>query len=138
MRGIFLLPFLFLAGCASHSTQTARSLSGEDNPEYRTLKCQIPVKEAEKNDEIKTLRMIGSPLAVIASGGTLLIPVLLGNAGLETADHLDARKIAQNCGGQPKSDERIAAEVAGSAAISVVAQGTQIGPLADTAQKTQH
>ena len=135
MRGIFLLPLLILAGCASHSTRTAQSL--QNNDDYRTLKCQIPVKEAEPNDDYKVVRMIASPLAVIASGGTLLIPVLVGNAGMETKDHLDARRIAQNCGGKPKSDERIAAEVAGSAAVSLVAQGTQFGTLADTAQNAQ-
>ena len=135
MRGIFLLPLLILAGCASHSTRTAQSL--QHNDDYRTLKCQLPVKEAKPNDDYKVVRMIASPLAVIASGGTLLIPVLVGNAGMETKDHLDARRIAQNCGGEAKSDERIAAEVVGSTAVSLVAQGVQFGPVGDAAQNAQ-
>jgi len=89
------------------------------------------------NDEHKVLRAVISPLAVMASGGTLLIPVMIGNAGLEAKDHVDARRIAQNCGGNPKSDARIAAEVAGSAAMGLATQGLQIGPVGDVAQKTR-
>ena len=92
---------------------------------------------ARDNDDHRIVRGVISPVAVIASGGVLLIPVLVGNATMETKDHLDARRIAQNCGGVPKSDGHIAGEVAGSAALSVITQGLQIGPAGEVAQNAR-
>lgn len=110
-----------MSGCASHSEQTAIWLD-RTNPKFKTQGCQDSLAAAELHRDIKTTRMVASPVLLFLSGG-LLLPVVAANAGLDTVDHVDAAKMAENCGGVSKSNAEIAGEVAAGAAVGFATSG---------------
>ena len=110
-----------LAGCASQSELTARRLD-RDNPKYSTAGCQDSLSAAEAHRDIKKARTIASPVLLFLSGG-LLLPVVAANAGLDTVDHVDAAKIAENCGALSQTKAEIATDVALGAAVGVATSG---------------
>ncbi len=116
-----LLLLSALAGCASQSELTARRLD-RDNPKYKTAGCQDSLSAAEAHRDIKRARTIASPVLLFVSGG-LLLPVLAANAGLDTVDHVDAAKMAENCGAQAQTNAEIATDVALSTAVGVATSG---------------
>jgi hypothetical protein len=116
-----LLLLSALAGCASQSELTARRLD-RDNPKYKTAGCQDTLSAAEAHRDIKRARTIASPVLLFLSGG-LLVPVVAANAGLDTVDHVDAAKIAENCGAQAQTNTEIATDVALGAAVGVATSG---------------
>ena len=116
-----LLLLSALAGCASQSELTARRLD-RDNPKYKTAGCQDSLSAAEAHRDIKKARTVASPVLLFLSGG-LLIPVVAANAGLDTVDHVDAAKIAENCGAQAQTNGEIATDVALGAAVGVATSG---------------
>jgi hypothetical protein len=59
---------------------------------------------------------------LFVSGG-LLLPVLAANAGLDTVDHVDAAKMAENCGAQAQTNAEIATDVALGTAVGVATSG---------------
>jgi hypothetical protein len=116
-----LLLLSVLAGCASQSELTARRLD-RDNPKYKTAGCQDSLSAAEAHRDIKRARTVASPVLLFLSGG-LLVPVVAANAGLDTVDHVDAAKIAENCGAQAQTNAEIATDVALGAAVGVATSG---------------
>jgi hypothetical protein len=106
-----------LCGCASQSELASIRLD-RDHPKFKTRGCQDALAAAETHKEIKNTRMVVSPVLLFFSGG-LLLPVVAANAGLDTADQVDAAKIAENCGGKPKTNDQIASDVAVGAAVGV-------------------
>ena len=114
------LGLVFLSGCASHSQRAAAVLDG-NKPEAQTASCQEAVKKAEVQDTIKSTRVILS-IGLIES---------LKDLGLETYDQVDAATIAESCGGEIKSIERIAIEMGGTAALGLVSGGTLGGSAGD-------
>ena len=116
-----LLLLSALAGCASQSELTARRLD-RDNPKYKTAGCQDSLSAAEAHRDIKNVRTIASPVLLFVSGG-LLLPVLAANAGLDTVDHVDAAKMAENCGAQAQTNAEIATDVALGTAVGVATSG---------------
>jgi len=116
-----LLLLSAIAGCASQSELTARRLD-RDNPKYKTAGCQDSLSAAEAHRDIKKVRTIASPVLLFLSGG-LLVPVVAANAGLDTVDHVDAAKIAENCGAQAQSNSEIVTDVALGAAAGVATSG---------------
>jgi hypothetical protein len=116
-----LLLLSVLAGCASQSELTARRLD-RDNPKYKTAGCQDSLAAAEAHRDIKKARTIASPVLLFLSGG-LLVPVVAANAGLDTVDHVDAAKMAENCGAQAQSNAEIATDVALGTAVGVATSG---------------
>lgn len=116
-----LLLLSALAGCASQSELTARRLD-RDNPKFKTAGCQDSLSAAEAHRDIKKVRTIASPVLLFVSGG-LLLPVLAANAGLDTVDHVDAAKMADNCGAQSQTNAEIAADVALGTAVGVATSG---------------
>jgi len=64
--------------------------------------------------------MIASPVALVLSGGVLLPAVIAANAGLDTADRIDASRMEIHCGGKGKTAEEIATGVVGGAALGIV------------------
>ena len=116
-----LLLLSAIAGCASQSELTARRLD-RDNPKYKTAGCQDSLSAAEAHRDIKNVRTIASPVLLFVSGG-LLLPVLAANAGLDTVDHVDAAKMAENCGAQAQTNAEIATDVALGTAVGVATSG---------------
>ena len=90
--------------------------------------CRLAIDDAEKQDQIKWSRLIISPILIVASAGALTTPVLAGNAGLNTMDHIEASEISQACGGETVSNAQIAGEVLGDIGISFVTNGIEIFP----------
>jgi hypothetical protein len=116
-----LLLLSTLVGCASQSELTARRLD-RDNPKFKTAGCQDSLSAAESHRDIKRARTVASPVLLLLSGG-LLVPVVAANAGLDTVDHVDAAKIAENCGAQAQTNTEIATDVALGAAVGVATSG---------------
>ena len=116
-----LLLLSALAGCASQSELTARRLD-RDNPKFKTAGCQDSLSAAEAHRDIKRARTVASPVLLFLSGG-LLVPVVAANAGLDTVDHVDAAKIAENCGAQAQTNAEIATDVALGTAVGVATSG---------------
>jgi hypothetical protein len=116
-----LLLLSAVTGCASQSELTARRLD-RDNPKYKTAGCQDSLSAAEAHRDIKNVRTIASPVLLFVSGG-LLLPVLAANAGLDTVDHVDAAKMAENCGAQAQTNAEIATDVALGTAVGVATSG---------------
>ena len=121
-----------ISSCASQSELTSIRLD-RDHPKFKTKGCQDSLSAAETHRDLKSARTIASPVLLFLSGG-LLIPVVAANAGFDTVDHIDAAKIAENCGGNPQSHSAMATDVAISAAVGVAASGLNVGHLAGAAK----
>lgn len=107
-----------LSGCASTSGQTFATLN-RDHPAYESEQCQSAIRETEVHDDLKIVRIIVSPVAVIASGGLLLPAVFAANVGLDTFDRVDASKMDRRCGGEGQSAGQIAEGVVKGAAFGL-------------------
>lgn len=116
-----------ISGCASHSGNTYASLD-RDNPYFNSPECQQAIRDIEVHDDVKLVRTIVSPLAVIMSGGLLLPAVFAANVGLDTVDRVDASRMEIHCGGEGQSPVQIAGAVAKGAAFGLAtsAAGTAI------------
>ena len=129
LRRLFLISCLLLSGCASQSSKAVAKLDPEDFL-FHMRECREARVSTQDFDLLKRAKMVLSPLLVVATGGLLAIPMVVANAGLETADHMNASNIMVACGGAPKSMSEIATEVGLDAAIGM-ATGTVsvVGPL---------
>ena len=121
-----------ISSCASQSELTAIRLDRE-HPKFKTKGCQDSLSAAETHRDLKSARTIASPALLFLSGG-LLLPVVAANAGFDTVDHIDAAKIAENCGGTPQTQSAMATDVAIGAAVGVAASGLNVGHLAGAAK----
>ena len=128
-RQLFLMSCLLLSGCASQSSKAVAKLDPEDFL-FHMRECREARASTQDFDLLKRAKTVLSPLGVIVTGGLFTGPVLAANAGLETADHMNASNITVACGGAPKNMSEIAAEVALDAAIGVATGGVDVvGPL---------
>ncbi len=107
---LLLCLVLALGACSSQSRRTASNLD-MSHPRYASRECQMALGNAQLQDSIKQARVLASPLALLLSGGTLFLPVLAVNAGLDTVDHLEASDISVYCGGPETPNREIAKEV---------------------------
>ncbi len=105
-----LLICLTLSACTSQSRKTASNLD-MSHPRYTSRECQMALGRAQLHDNIKQTRVMASPVAVLLSGGSLFVPMLVVNAGLDTVDHLEASDISVYCGGPETPNREIAKEV---------------------------
>lgn len=119
---------LALVGCASTSGSTFAKLD-RSHTSYESEQCQGAIRDTAVHDEIKLLRSIASPIAVVISGGTLLPAVLVANVGLDAVDRVDASKMGVHCGGEGQSAGQITLEVAKGAAFGLAtsAAGNAVG-----------
>ena len=101
---------LGLSACTSQSRKTATNLD-MSHERFSSRECQMAQTRAQLHDNIKQSRIVASPVAVLLSGGTLFLPMLVVNAGLDAADHLDASDISVDCGGPETPNPEIAKEV---------------------------
>lgn len=121
------------SGCASHSGKTYATLD-RNNPYFHSSQCQQATRDIEVHDDIKLVRTVVSPVAVIMSGGLLLPAVFAANVGLDTVDRVDASRMEIHCGGQGQSPIEIAQGVAKGAAFglatsaagSAISNGTMV------------
>lgn len=127
---------LALTGCASTSGSTFAKLD-RSHPSYESEQCQGAIRDTAIHDEIKLLRSIASPVAVVLSGGTLLPAVLAANVGLDAVDRVDASKMDVHCGGEGQSAGQITLDVAKGAAFGLAtsAAGNALGAGGTTASK---
>ena len=111
-RAVWLLCLtcLALGACTSQSRKTSSNLD-MNHPRYASRECQMALGRAQLHDNIKQSRVLASPVAVLLSGGTLFLPVLAVNAGLDAVDHLEASDISVYCGGPETPNRDIAKEV---------------------------
>lgn len=107
-----------LTGCASQSGKTFAEID-RSNPAFQSDACQSAIKETVVHDDLKLVRLIASPIALILSAGTLLPAVVATNVGLDTVDRVDASKMDQRCGGQGQSPSQIAEGVVKGAAFGI-------------------
>ena len=117
-----------LPGCASTSGEAFSRLD-RSKPEFETQECQGAIRDAGVHDEIKIVRTLVSPVAVVLSGGLLLPAVFVANVGLDTVDRVDASKMELACGGEGKTASEIALGVAKGAAFGLAtgAAGNAVG-----------
>ena len=108
--GVWLVVCLALSACTSQSRKTSSNLD-MNHPRYASRECQMALGRAQLHDNIKQSRVIASPVAVLLSGGALFLPMLAVNAGLDTADHLEASDISVYCGGPETPNGEIAKDV---------------------------
>lgn len=106
------------AACASESELVAIRLD-TNHPLYLSDACQQSLAKVESHKTAKQVSTLATPLLVVLSAG-LLIPVVAANAGLDTADHVDASNLASRCGGKGKSNVEIAGKVVQGAALGMV------------------
>ena len=118
-----------LMGCASESRVKVVNLDPHHQM-YKTQSCQQAMTNANVYDEVKLARIVASPVAILLSGGALLLPVLATNAGLETLDHMEASSISVSCGGPETSTEDMAMEVLKGAAIGLTTSTLNVGGVA--------
>jgi hypothetical protein len=107
-----------LTGCSSTSSRTFSGLN-RDHPAFHSDACRTAADDTRVHDELKLARMIASPVALMLSGGALLPAVIAANAGLDTADRIDASRMEIHCGGKGKSAGEIATGVIGGAALGI-------------------
>ena len=124
----------FLAGCASESRVKVVNLD-QRHQMYKTEGCQQAITNAKVYDDMKLARIVASPVAILLSGGSLLLPVLATNAGLETLDHMEASSISVSCGGPETPTEDMAMEVLKGAAIGLTTSTLNVGGAAGAASK---
>ncbi|NBW00194.1 MAG: hypothetical protein EBR85_00500 [Betaproteobacteria bacterium] len=113
-----LLSIALLSGCASTSSKTFSRLD-RGHPAFHSDACRTAADDTRVHDELKLARMIASPVALVLSGGALLPAVIAANAGLDTADRIDASRMEIHCGGKGRSAGEIATEVVGGAALGI-------------------
>jgi uncharacterized protein YceK len=111
--------FVLISGCASTSSKTFSKLD-RDHPAFHSDACRTAADDTRLHDELKLARMIASPVALVLSGGVLLPAVIAANAGLDTADRIDASRMEIHCGGKGKTAGEIATGVVGGAALGIV------------------
>lgn len=125
---------MLLTGCASESRVKVVNLD-QRHQMYKTEGCQQAITNAKVYDDMKLARIVASPVAILLSGGSLLLPVLATNAGLETLDHMEASSISVSCGGPETSSEDMAMEVLKGAAIGLTTSTLNVGGAAGAASK---
>ncbi len=117
-----------LSGCASTSAHTFANLD-RSHPSYHSDECKRAIRDTEVHDDIKLLRSVASPVALILSAGALLPAIFVANVGLDTVDRVDASKMEVHCGGEGQTTGKIAQEVAKGAAFGLAtsAAGNALG-----------
>ncbi|MEI8036447.1 MAG: hypothetical protein WCH96_13330 [Betaproteobacteria bacterium] len=118
--------FASICGCASQSLRTAKKLDPL-LPQYQSAECQKALKAANDQENIRRARLILSPLLTFVSAGTLALPVVALNSGLETVDYSHASKMALDCGGKEKSTQEVTFGVLTSAGMGLLTNGLGSG-----------
>lgn len=116
----------FLGGCASHSKKAVDSLD-TNHAKYQTAECQRALSNAQMHEDIKLARTVASPIAVIATGGLLAIPMIVANGGSDVADNIHSSDVLATCSDRNKSNLEIAADSTTNIGLSIATGGLAPG-----------
>ena len=120
-----LIIFLF-TGCASHSYRAAMNLDAS-HPKFETPECQSAIKAAETHENIKYARTLGTPVAIIATGGILAIPLIVANGGSDVVDNVHSSELLEKCSDKTKSNLEIATDSSVNVGLSLATGGLTSG-----------
>lgn len=121
--GVFIL---CLPGCASQ-TRTAVNSIDRQNLVYKSEVCQQSFYLADFHDQIKKTRMLGTPVVLLASGGSALIAMVAANMGLDALDRLDASHVVVACDGPETPSLNIWEQVLLGAGFQLFTNGVRAG-----------
>lgn len=123
---LFVVLWLSLSGCASHTRSMADSISPQD-PQYQAAACQRSFELAPLHDDIKLTRSIATPSLLLLTGGGYLLPLLGVNIGLDALDQLDASHVSKACGGLGTPAKNILERVVLGAGFSLFTGNVKLG-----------
>ena len=123
---LFVVLWLSLSGCASHTRSMAESISPQD-PQYQAAACQRSFDLAPLHDDIKLTRSIATPSLLLLTGGGYLLPLLGVNIGLDALDQLDASHVSKACGGLGTPAKNILERVVLGAGFSLFTGNVKLG-----------
>lgn len=117
---------LLVTGCASHSYRAAMNLDSS-HPKFETPECQSAIKAAETHENIKYARTLGTPVAIIATGGILAIPLIVANGGSDVVDNVHSSELLEKCSDKTKSNFEIATDSSVNVGLSLATGGLTSG-----------
>ena len=123
---LFVVLWLSLSGCASHTRSMADSISPQD-PQYQAAACQRSFDLAPLHDDIKLTRSIATPSLLLLTGGGYLLPLLGVNIALDALDQLDASHVSKACGGLGTPAKNILERVVLGAGFSLFTGNVKMG-----------
>ncbi len=109
---------MLLGGCASHSTQAIGKLDNEKTL-FHSQACKNARENAWIYQEAKDAKPWVGSTALLLAGPIAIIPLLVVNTSVNTADHLKAADIASRCGGNPPNPEAVAGDIALGATLDI-------------------
>jgi hypothetical protein len=115
----------FFSACASHSFKAASNLDVSDK-KFESDHCQKTLKVADRHQNMKLLRVVLSPIAVLGTGGLLTLPVLAANSVAEVTDNFHSASVLESCSNSKKSNETILADSATNIGINFLSGGIGI------------
>jgi hypothetical protein len=127
---IFLVCLIVISSCSSKTKQVALIVKENGNA-LSNEKCNSFIKNTATQELFNYGRKITTPILLVVSGGTLLIPIISANAGLDAHDRVNASKLAEKCNikNEIKSGKDIAYDVAKGLTLGIM---TSLTPLNST------
>jgi hypothetical protein len=119
---ILLVANLLLGACASQSSKAIAKLDS-GSPEFSSAPCQNARHNAWLYDEVQKNKLWAGPSVILLAGPIAVLPVLVTNIGLNSADHISANDISGQCGGQVLSQKTLNQNIAMDATLSVAVGG---------------
>ena len=126
IKKIILLFFclIVISSCSSKTKKVALIVKGNEHA-VSNEECNLFLKNTATQELIKYGRIIATPILFAVTGGTLLIPIISANAGLDTQDRLNASKLAKKCNikNEIKSGRDIAYDVVKGVTLGIITSG---------------
>jgi len=125
-KKIFLLVCLIVISSCSSKTKQVALIVKENEHAVLNEECNSFIKNTATQELLKYGRIITTPILLMVSGGTLLIPVISANAGLDTQDRLNASKLAEKCDikNEIKSGKEIVYDVVKGVTLGIITSGS--------------
>jgi len=125
-KKIFLLVCLIVISSCSSKTKQVALIVKENEHAVLNEECNSFIKNTATQELLKYGRIITTPILLMVSGGTLLIPVISANAGLDTQDRLNASKLAEKCNikNEIKSGKEIVYDVVKGVTLGIITSGS--------------
>jgi len=125
-KKIFLLVCLIVISSCSSKTKQVALIVKENEHAVLNEECNSFIKNTATQELLKYGRIITTPILLMVSGGTLLIPVISANAGLGTQDRLNASKLAEKCNikNEIKSGKEIVYDVVKGVTLGIITSGS--------------
>lgn len=110
---------LFFVSCASHSFKAVSSLD-VSNEKFQSAECKNTLKVADRHQNMKLFRVVISPIAVLGTGGLLVLPVVAANSLADVTDNLHSASVLESCSDSKKTNEAILADSATSIGVNLL------------------